>query len=117
RPALNEQPEPRCHAGPAFRTLQMLPVEGLTYEPVYFLCYNNRFPANHCPPPQTIIPPFMKLAASEQRKTAAFSISAILPKRPRGIPFLIRSFIASGTKRVIPSVSSIGPGAIALTRI
>ena len=48
----------------------------------------RRLAASHWPPSTTNTVPLIKLAASEQIKTAAFSMSAIRPKRPSGILFL-----------------------------
>ncbi len=46
---------------------------------------SNRFAASQWPPSTTSTVPLIYAAASEQRNKAAFSISAISPKRPNGI--------------------------------
>jgi 23S rRNA (adenine2030-N6)-methyltransferase len=69
------------------------------------------------PPSTRSVTPLIKLAASDAKKSAAFSMSAILPNLPSGIFRTILSFSSGIRRRFIPSVSSIGPGAIPFTRI
>ncbi len=76
-----------------------------------------KLPFRQRPPSVTTMAPLRFAAASLSTNSDRLTTSSIVPRRRRGIACLSRMPTSPAKRRRAPSVSPIGPGAIALTRM
>src|SRR5215470_5514483 len=94
--------------------------QGLFTRRRLFPCRNASSPYNaHHPPSTARHTPLMKPAASDARNTTGPAISAMVPRRPMGVPRLISSLRPTAAWRSSPPAMLlvVQPGLIALTRM